>query len=496
MSNYKIGYTGWFERKSPGIFKLTLQGTIGLIAGIMAVMYVAPRLNNTIVTVALVGAVVLFEVFYGWEYDGKTLARRIGERRDTPRRARRGETGYITGVMSVLAGNEGGHPLPGVLAATKLLRGEDGYGNPFDVIHYPSKGLFAVAFRCYPDGAGMADQDLINQTVAKYAAWIATLSVEDGVVGAATIIDSAPGTGVELRESVEDERDPNGPAAAAAIMDSVVRDLPNHSSDITGYVVTVWRQSAMAVPSKTPEDIVVEISKRLPAHQAALAAAGAGDPIPMTEPELVETAQLAYDPELAAPFALLQAREEPVELGWADAGPSSSIEDSGVYRHDGVASLTLEMRRPPRGMVFDNHLLRLLQPNPAFMRKRVAIFYQAVQAERAQTQAENAVRAEDFAAGQQKGRRTANTRRGIRVAANLDEEISAGASMVPFAMLATCTYPDTVEGERRARNALTSLMTASRMRVRRSRGLQAALFHMTLPFGILPWEFADNPFKK
>ncbi|WP_431031076.1 SCO6880 family protein [Plantibacter sp. RU18] len=495
MSN-KVGYTGWFERKSPGIFKLTLVGTVGLVAGIMLVMYVASKANNLLVTIGLVLAVVLFELLYGWEYDGKTIGRRLGERRDTPRRAKRGETDYVTGVMANLTGSNGGHPLPGILASTKLLRGIDGYGNPFDVIHYPSKGLFAVTFRCYPDGDGMADQDLINLMVAKYAAWIATLSVEDGVVGAVSVIDSAPGTGVELQESVEAERDPDGPPAAALIMDQVVRDLPNHSSDVTGYVTVAWRQDAMTIPAKTPQDVVVEIAKRLPGHQAALAAGGAGDPIPMTEPELVETARLAYDPELAVGFELLRAREQDVELGWADAGPSTAEESGGAYRHDGVASFTLEMRRPPRGIIFDNHLLRLLQPNPAFLRKRVAVFYQAVSAEKAQSQAENAVRAEDFAAGQQKGRRTANTRRGIRVAANLDEEISAGASLVPFAMLATCTYEDTVEGERRARNTLTSLMTSSRMRVRRSKGLQAALFHMSLPFGMLPWEFSDNPFKK
>ncbi|MBD8519141.1 SCO6880 family protein [Plantibacter sp. CFBP 8804] len=495
MSN-KVGYTGWFERKSPGIFKLTLQGTIGLIAGIMLIMYVAPRLDNLAVTIAMIVAVAVFEVFFGWEYDGKTLGRRVAEGQDTPRRARRGETDYVTGVMANLAGSDGGHPLPGILASTTLLRGVDGYGNPFDVVHYPSKGLFSVTFRCYPDGDGMSDRDLINATLAKYAAWIATLSVEDGVVGAATIIDSAPGTGVQLRESVEGERDPDGPAAAKAIMDAVVTDLPNHSSDVTGYVVVVWRQSAMTIPVKTAQDVVVEIAKRLPGHQASLAAGGAGDPIAMTEPELVETVRIAYDPELAVDFDIMRERELEVDLGWADAGPSVASEDGGAYRHDGVASFTLEMRRPPRGIIFDNHLLRLLQPNRAFLRKRVAIFYQAVKAEKAQLQAENAVRAEDFAAGQQKGRRMASTRRDVRTAANLDEEISAGASLVPFAMLATCTYRDTPDSERLARNQLSALMTSSRMRVRRSKGLQAALFHMTLPLGMLPWEFADNPFKK
>lgn len=492
----RISYGNWFEKKSPGIWKLTLQGTIGLVAGIAAIVYIGGKADNMFVTIGLILALVLFEVLYGWEYDGKTLGRRWGERRDLPKRARRGETDYITGVMSNLEGNAGGHPMPGVLASTKLLRGIDGYGNPFDTVHYPSKGLFAVSFRCYPDGTGMNAQDLINLMVAKYGAWIATLSVEEGVVGATSIIDAGPGTGVELEESIRGERVDGAPAAASRIMDGVGTDLPNHSSDITGYVTVVWKQSAMMSANGSPSDVVVEIAKRLPAHAAALAAGGAGDPIPMTEAEFVEVAQLAYDPETAIAFDLLRVREQPVELDWANAGPTFLSEKRHAVRLPGGSAETMEMRRPPRGAVFDNHLLRMLQPNPAFLRKRVAIFYQAVSADKAQSQAENAVRAEDFQAAQQKGRRTATTRRGIRVAEKLDAEIAEGASLVPFAMLGTGIYEDTPEGERRARNALLSLMTSSRMKVRRSKGLQAALFHMTLPFGILPWEFADNPFKR
>lgn len=492
----RITYGNWFEKKSPGISIFTLQGTVIFGVGIALIVAVGGRTNNMFVLGGMVVALVIAETFYGWEYDGKTLARRIAERRELKKRDRRGESDYITGAMSHLAGNEGGNPMPGILATTKLLRGIDGYGNPFDVIHYPSKGLFAVSFRCEPDGNGMEDQDLIDLMVAKYGAWTATLPVEEGVVGASVIIDAAPGTGVELEESVLAERVPDAPEAASRIMDALVTDLPNLSSDITGYVTVVWKRAAMTSAAGTAADAVVEIAKRLPAHAAALSAAGAGDPVPMTEPEFVEVAQVAYDPETAVAFDLLRARDQAVELDWAGAGPSFLAEARDCVRLPGGAAETVEMRRPPRGAVFDNHLLRMLQPNGAFLRKRVAIFYQAVNADKAQTQAENAVRSEDFVAGQKRGRRTANTRRGIRVAEKLDAEIAEGAALIPFAMLMTGTFEDSPENTRRARNALLTLMTSSRMKVRRSKGLQAALFHMTLPFGLIPWEFNDNPFKK
>ncbi len=492
----RITYGNWLEKKSPGIFKLTLQGTLGLAAGILLIVTVGSKADNMLVTVGMALATAIFETFWGWEYDGKTLARRMGERRDQPKRARRGETDYVTGALSHLEGNQGGHPLPGILATTKLLRGVDGYGNPFDAIHYPSKGLLAVTFRCYPDGNGMDDQELIDFAVAKYGAWIATLSVEEGVVGASAIVDAAPGTGVELGESVTRDRAEDAPALATAIMDNVVESLPNHSSDITGFVTVVWKQSMMGSGNGTPEDAVVEIAKRLPDHAAGLAEGGAGDPIPMIEPELVEVAQVAYDPELAEVFDLLRSREQQVELDWASAGPSFLSERRGhVLLPEGAAE-TVEMRRPPRGVILDNHLRRMLQPNGTFLRKRVALYYQAVVSDKAQTTAENAVKSEDFIAGQKKGRRMATTSRGIKVAEKLDMEIAEGAALVPFALLMTGIYEDEPEATRRARNTLKSLMVSSRMKVRRSKGLQAALFHMTLPFGILPWEFADNPFKK
>jgi hypothetical protein len=84
-----------------------------------------------------------------------------------------------------------------------------------------------------------------------------------GVIGASVIIDSAPGTGVELGESVREERDPDAPPAASRIMDALVTDLPNHSSDVTGYVTVVWKQAAMASSAGNAADAVVEIAKRL-----------------------------------------------------------------------------------------------------------------------------------------------------------------------------------------------------------------------------------------
>ena len=244
------------------------------------------------------------------------------------------------------------------------------------------------------------------------------------------------------------------------------------------------------------DDVLVEIAKRLPAHRANLAAGGAGDPAMMLEADLVEVARTAYEPATAEAFDLLRERDEPVELGWSDAGPSFGSESRGVFRHDGGASFTVEQRIPPRGTIRSRHLRRLVSPHEAFLRKRVTVFYQPTDIGHGQTIAERAVKAEDFNNSQQKGRRTASTGRRRAQAEKLDQEIAAGATLVPFALMATATFSDDPDMERRAKNTLTALMTDSRMKVRNTAGLQAAAFHLTLPFGLIPWEFTGSPLWK
>ncbi|WP_426624531.1 SCO6880 family protein [Leifsonia sp. McL0607] len=495
----RINYGGWFERKSPGLFRLTLFGTVGLGVGIMLILIVQQRAENWGISGLLAFGLALFELFYGWKYDGKTLARRRAEKRNVARMAKRGENSYVTGAAAALAGSYGGHPMPGVLASTEILHERDGRDTPFDVIHYPLQGLFAVSLRCYPEGRGTNDQDTVDMMVAKYGAWLHDrVSPDEGLVGATVTIDSFQGTGVQLRENVRGNRHPNAPAAASRVMDAVVDELPTGLSDLVGYATLVWRKSAMTVETATDADVVVEIAKRLPGHMDALTAGGAGDPTPMLEPDLVETARLAYKPSDQEAFDELRAREEVVQLRWEDAGPSFLSEPASrkVLHHDGGSSFTLEMRLPPRGTVYENHLLRLLRPSSVFLRKRVTIFYQPVSIEKGQSTAEAAVRAEDFAASQKKGRRTATIARDGRVATALDAQLAEGASLVPFSIMATCTFEDDTESERLARNTLRSLMTSSRMRVREVSGLQAPAFHLTLPFGIVPWEFSDNPIWK
>lgn len=492
-----ITYGNWFERKGAGLFGLTTAGTLGGMVGLLVIVLTITLSQNIGIVVIQILAFLVLEVFFGIKFDGKTLARHRGERRDAKQRARRGESDYVTGVLATLEGEAGGHPLPGILANTEILHGVDGYGTPFDVIHYQHRGLFAVVLRGFPDGTGTNDQDFIDHTVAYYGAWLASLSEDPGLVGATVTIDSAPSTGVALREAVRLARNvATAPKLATHVTDELADRLRNNSHEAAAFITLVWRGSSMNDASTGTEDVLVEIAKRLPAHRGALAAGGAGDPEMMLEADLVEVARTAYEPATAEAFDVLRERGEAVELGWKDAGPSFGSESRGVFRHDGGASFTVEQRVPPRGIVRSRHLQRLVSPHEAFLRKRVTVFYQPTDIGRGQMIAERTVKAEDFNASQQKGRRTATTGRRRAQAEKLDEEIAAGATLVPFALMATATFTDTPDAERRAKNTLTTLMTDSRMKVRGTPGLQAAAFHLTLPFGLIPWEHTGNPLWK
>ncbi len=89
----------------------------------------------------------------------------------------------------------------------------------------------------------------------------------------------------------------------------------------------------------------------------------------------------------------------------------------------------------------------------------------------------------------------ASTRRGIRVAEKLDAEIAAGAASCRSrcsSRAPTRTPGGGTPGAEHAAVADDGIPDESASQ----QGPPSSPLHMTLPFGLLPWEFADKPFKK
>lgn len=492
MADERITYGNWLKPKSPGIGPLTLGGTvIGFIA--MLTIMITISASKSIIA-GLVEALIAaaFILVFTTRFDGRTLAARIADRLRFAQRQRRGETLQVGGALAALPATER-HPMPGYLADAKVLNARDGRNTEFAALHYPNRDLYAVSFRCQPDGVGMVDRDVIDAQVAQYGAWLAEMSDEDGLVGATVTVDTAPSSGAALRESVLSQRSPQAPGLASEVMDIAVERLPTVSAEMVVYVTLVWRGAETSHGRKGAESVIVELARRLPAHIRSLAEAGAGEPVPMTEVDLAQAARSAYAPNLGEVIEQLREQGEQVDMSWLDAGPAFLDEEYDFLMHDGYASFSYEMMEPPKSMVFDNHLDRLVRPHSAFLRKRVTLMYRPLDIDKGIDQADRAVKSADFDAGKQKGRVKGRQQIAIRQAEQTENELGNGAALVPFSMLSTVTFEATDDASRIAENALKSLMRSTKMRARSTTGTQVAAFHATLPFGLLPWEFAKSP---
>ena len=95
-----------------------------------------------------------------------------------------------------------------------LSEAEDAFGRPFAVLTYPWVGHLTVVLETEPDGAALTDQWQIDQWVARYGAWLATLPQEAGLVAAAVSIEAAPDPGTRLRHMIDERIRPDAPAFA------------------------------------------------------------------------------------------------------------------------------------------------------------------------------------------------------------------------------------------------------------------------------------------
>jgi len=491
MSTQRITYGNWLQRRSPGLGPLSLAGTL-IAFGTFFVMLLTIMFSQNLIAAAVQAAVAgVFILVFTVKFDGRTLNTRLTDRRRFAKRQQRGETQYVTGASRTLPVGDS-HPMPGFLSKTQIIPGRDGRNNPFGAIYYPGRDLFAVSIRCRPDGIGMIDRELVDALVAQYGAWLASLSVDDGLVGATVTVDSAESSGTRVRELNLAARPDGAPSVASQVMDQVLEHLPAASAEVTAYVTLVWRGSRATHQRSTPADVLVELSKRLPGHLGALIAAGGGAAVPMTEADLAQVARTAYDPTTAEAFELLRAQGTPADLSWGEAGPAFLEESRDMVAHDTGTSISYEMKTAPLGHIVDTHLHRLTKQYGAFSRKRVTLLYRPIDIGDGMTAAARMTKSAGLRVNKQ-GRPSSVDSREANLANHTEEELANGATMVPFSMVATVTFPADDNAAQVARNQLKSLMTASKMQARACSGTQVAAFHISLPFGLLPWEFTTVP---
>jgi hypothetical protein len=460
-------------------------GTIGsaavMLLGIVAILaWTAAGIVAGLVVV-VIGAVMVLGLVLRDRHE-MTAAHRLGERVGYQRAATAKSRLYRSGPLG--KGGWGTYQLPGLLASTRLIEGKDSWDRPFAVVTWPSLGHYAVVISCEPDGAGQVDQDQIDNWVAGWGQWLATLGHENGVIGAAVTVETAPDTGYRLGAEVRHNLSPDAPDVARQMLAEVIDSYPQGAALVKAWITITFSAQTLTGPRVGEDDMVLELATRLPNLTAGLATTGAGHARPATAQEVCETIRVAYDPASAFVIDEARAAGQRAKLRWSDIGPAAHEAFWDKYRHDGAWSVTWAMTVAPRGEVFDSILQPLLAPHRAIVRKRVTILYKVMDPGIAARIVESDRRNSDFRLNSTKvpAARVAADR---MITEKTAQEEARGAGLVDFAMLVTATVTDK-DRFPEAVAAVERLGSSARLQLRPQFGSQDSAFTVALPLGIVP----------
>jgi len=474
-------YGNWRQPASAGIAGLGMLGT-GIMMGGLVVTLIATMaggLPGAVVSMTLVGITLL--MLMTKDKHGQSSLQRLSTRIGWQRAKMAKHNIYRSGPLGRTAW--GKFQLPGLAAASQLSEYQDSYGRPFALLFYPSTRHFTVVINAEPDGASLVDEDQVDNWVAHWGQWLASLGHEPGIVAASVTVESAPDTGIRLRREVTHNMQDGTPAIARAMLAEVIQTYPEGSALVSARVALTFKGTDRQGKRRKEDDMGRELASRLPALTQSLNSTGAGAARPVTAQELCETVRIAYDP--AAAVLIDEARSQGMspELQWTDVGPAGAQSFWDKYRHDSAWSVTWQMSQAPRGEVFSSVLSQLVAPHPDIDRKRVTLLYRPLDAATSARMVEADKRNASFRATAS-ARPSARSMAEARAADRTAMEEARGAGLVNFGMVVTGTVmsaeqlPDMIA-------AIDNLGATARVLLRPAYGSQDSAFVSALPLGIV-----------
>jgi hypothetical protein len=473
-------YGNWRRPTSPGLLGLGASGTGALVIGMLmtVVLIMTVGLLEATLFAGVLGALILALTIR--DVHNRNLLQRIGARFGWWSTRSAGSHLYRSGPLGRTGW--GTYQLPGIVAATRLTEHRDGYDRPFAMLYTAKTLSYSIVIGAEPDGAALVDEQQIDTWVADWGHWLRNLGDEPGIEAASVTIDTAPDTGLRLRREVELSIDPDANDYSKALLREVVDRYPAGSSVVKAYIALTFSGKAGAGKRRDPDEMARELAARLPGLTGDLQATGAGAASLIDAEELCEAIRVAYDPAAAVLIDEAHASGDPIELSWADVGPTAAEASWGGYRHDSGWSRTWAMTSAPRGLVQAGVLARLLAPHRDIARKRVTLLYQPIDPGRAAALVESDQRAAEFQATNRR-RAAARDSLAVRAAAATAAEEAAGAGLVNFGMLVTATVLD--PGRMKdAAAAIDNLAATARVRLRPVYGSQDSAFAAALPLGL------------
>ncbi|MDQ0808448.1 hypothetical protein QFZ63_000162 [Streptomyces sp. B3I7] len=480
-------YGNWRRPRRPGLGPLGLVGTFGVFGGLVILLLVS--LFSLIAALfVLVPLVIVLVPLTVRTQDGRNLYQLVALRIGWLRRKSKGSTLYVSGPLSQRPG--GRFRPPGLLTKVTMTEGRDAYNRPFGVLRNRDRNQYTIVLGCEPDGGSLVDPDQVDVWVAAWGEWLARLSHEPELKGAAVIVETAPDPGTRLALEMLPRIHPNAPAAARAVMQEVVDKYPSASSEMHTYIALTY-----GVPpgqKRKPEEFITDLAIRIPGLLAGLVGAGGGSAEPLSAERIAEVVRVAYDPAVAGDVLSARADEGGTGLEWEDAGPAAAVETVGAYHHDSGVSRTWLLTLAPRGTVRSNVLRGMLEAAPGTRRKRVALLYRPIDPATSARIVEADRRAAQFMASSGRGMVQARAASEVMAAEQTAAEEASGAGLIEFSLMLTVTV-DSKDQVADASVAVRNLQAAARLSFRPADRMQAAAFTCTLPVGILPWQHVLIP---
>ena len=474
-------YGNWRAPASAGIAGLGTLGTAIMMGGLVMTMIavLAAGILGAVVTLLLVGSLLL--MLMTKDKHGHSALQRLSIRIGWQRAKMAKHNHYRSGPLGRTAW--GKFQLPGLAAASQLSEFQDSYGRPFALLYYPSTRHFTVIINAEPDGASLVDEDQIDNWVAHWGQWLASLGHEPGIIAASVTVETAPDTGIRLRREVSQNMRDDTPPIARAMLSEVLTTYPEGSALVSARVALTFKGTDRNGKKRKEEDMGRELASRLPALTQSLNNTGAGAARPVNAQELCETIRIAYDPAAAVLIDEARGQGMSPELQWTDVGPAGAQAFWDKYRHDSAWSITWQMTQAPRGEVFSSVLSQLVGPHPDIDRKRVTLLYRPLDAASAARMVEADKRNASFRATAS-ARPSARSMAEARAADRTAQEEARGAGLVNFGMVVTGTVmtaeqlPDMVA-------AIDNLGATARVLLRPAYGSQDSAFVAALPLGIV-----------
>lgn len=484
MSQEAVRYGHLRRPKAPGISGMSpiqFLVTVALVlVAVVLTFVVGFWIGMAWVAVAalvMVPWVVGTTVFDTNPYAG--LARRMrfarGERKGYASLAQ-GPTGTVS---------HGALPLPGLMAGAELLQAEDGYGEPFAMIHHTAVDHYSVVIDTEPEGIVGRDQEDLDRKAALWGTYLGALSRHRDLVGAQVVVETVPDTGLRLEREARSEVREDAPEFSKRVLDAVIEAAPAGSAQIVTTLTLTFDAAKGSLGGKRSRDTVADdIGTRLPGLISQLRQTGAGSNLrARVAADIVDDARVAFDPSVAADVEKARATGG-TGLTWDECGPVSAVSARDHYAHDGSVSMSMVMVEPP-AVFYTLQLKELLNPSPRVPRKRVAMLYRPLDPGMSAQLAEWRVTSATSDATSDRRRGTSARKKAALVSAQQNARDEAEGS--PFVRVG-CIITGTVEDHAdlpEVHATLLNLAQQAKLKFRPAWGMHDVAFVASMPLGLV-----------